>query len=388
MNSQQINEFITQNKGMDYAEIASKTGISVDAVRKRYRKIHPDDNKRVNSQVMQTTDPEKQFQLDLEKMRLHFAHKSSDDRYKFALKEIERLRGVIDTFDEMKDTVSTYEIKPVKSKRREAVAFAIASDWHVEENVKPETVDFTNEYNMRIAKKRAESFFRNTLKLVTKEQQDVEIETLVIALLGDFISGAIHDELMESCEARPVDAALFAQNLIASGIEYILANSKLKLVVPCTVGNHSRITDKVHVSTEQGNSLEWFIYCNLKEAFKSNPRVRFILSRGYFTWLTVYNYPIRFHHGHGIKYGGGIGGLTVPVIKAIARYDLDKKAYLDVFGHFHNRMDGGKFIVNGSLIGDAPYGKRLGFTGKPEQAFFLIDKDHGKTIVAPILIEG
>ncbi len=215
----------------------------------------------------------------------------------------------------------------------------------------------------------------------------MKIDTLVLALLGDFFSGNIHEELLAACEVGPQDAMLFAQNLVASGIEYLLKNSKLKLVVPCTVGNHSRMTHKVHVSNEQGNSLEWAMYNFLAKYFQKEKRVTFVLSRSYHNYIDVFGYVIRFHHGHAIQYGGGLGGITVPVIKAINRYNDDRKAYLDVFGHFHNRIDGGRFIANGCLIGDSPYGKRLGFTGRPEQAFFLIDQKRGKTVVAPILVE-
>ena len=266
-------------------------------------------------------------------------------------------------------------------------AFAIASDFHIEENVKPESVGGSNEYNLRIAKKRSEAFFVNTLKLVNKEAQDAHIETLVLALLGDFISGNIHEELMESCEVPPTEAAVLAQNFLASGIEYLLANSDLKLVIPCCVGNHSRITTKVHVSTEQGNSLEWIIYSNLAMYFKKEPRVTFVLSKDYFTFIEVYGKVIRFHHGHGMKYGGGIGGITIPILKAIARYDLQRTADLDVFGHFHSPMAMDKFVSNGCLIGDTPYSRRLGFTGKPQQQFFLMDKKNGRTGVFPIFTE-
>lgn len=330
---------------------------------------------------------DQQFELDMAKLTAKKEGSSVEKPYRVALKEIDRLRGELETLTEMVDTVSTYEIPKKKGVAHSAVAFAIASDWHVEENVDPKTVDGSNKYNMRIAKARVEMFFQSTLRLVQKEQQDIRIDTLVLALLGDFISSNIHDELMETCEVPPTDAAIFAQNLLASGIEYILANSSLKLIIPCCVGNHSRITEKVHVSTEHGNSLEWMIYNNMARHFAKEKRVTFVLSRGYFTFVNVYGFLIRFHHGHAMKYGGGIGGLTVPVIKAIARYDMDKKAHLDVFGHFHNRMDGNKFICNGSLIGDSPYGKRLGFMGKPEQAFFLIDEKEGKTITAPIFVQ-
>lgn len=192
---------------------------------------------------------------------------------------------------------------------------------------------------------------------------------------------------METCEVSPVDAALYAQELLADGIQYLLDNSNLSLVIPCTCGNHSRTTEKVHVSTEQGNSLEWMIYKNLATYFKGNKRVTFVMSRSYFVWVDVLGYKIRFHHGHAMKYGSGVGGITIPINKAIARYDLQSPAYLDVFGHFHHRFDGGKFIANGSLIGNTPYGTRLGFTGKPEQTFFLIQEGYGKTVVAPIFVE-
>lgn len=389
MNTQEFRDFLIKNQGMSRAELMKATGKSSRSINDAQAKLKAEglleDKKNGQGVKRAELTPEQQFALDMEKIRAK--DKGQDRKYQVALKEINRLQGVLEDYEALESTVSTYEIVGKRGVKHESVAFAIASDWHVGENVKPEVVDGTNKYTMQIAKKRAEMFFISTLKLVEKEQQDASIDTLVLALIGDFISGNIHEELLESCEVPPVEEAMFVQNLLASGIEYILNNSKLKLIVPCCVGNHSRITHQVHVSTEQGNSLEWMIYNNLAKHFENNKRVKFVLSKGYFTWVKVFGYDIRFHHGHAVKYGGGIGGLTIPFIKAIARYDVEKKAYLDVVGHFHNRMDGGKFIVNGSLIGNTPYGMRLGFTGKPEQAFFLISKDHGKTIVAPIFVE-
>lgn len=341
----------------------------------------------MNTKTKVKISPQKQFELDMEKLRLNDKQKESDKQYKVALREIQRLRKQNETLLDLKGQVSTYSIKRSKGVGGQAVAFAIASDWHVEENVKPETVNGTNSYTMAIAKERAEKFFQHSLKLVQKESQDIKIDTLVLALLGDFFSGNIHDELMETCEVQPQDAMLYAQNLVASGIEFLLANSKLKFVIPCAVGNHSRQTAKVHISTEHGNSLEWAMYSFLAQYFKREPRVTFILSRSYFNYMDVFGYTIRFHHGHAVNYAGGVGGLEVPMRRIIGRWDKDKPAYLSVCGHFHTRRDGGDFIVNGSLIGDSPYGKRFGFTGRPEQTFFLIDEKRGKTVVCPILVE-
>jgi hypothetical protein len=390
MAKQTMRDFLIKNQGKSRAELAKLRGCTPRCINEHQSRL------RAEGVLPEASGPgvkkpvlsdEQQFQLDMEKVRLKHAEKGTDKKYKVAIAEIMRLREENEQLADMKGTVSTYEIRAKQSDKHEAVAFAVLSDLHIEEQVKPESVDGANEFNLRIAKARIEAFFRNTVKLVGKEQQDAKIETLVLAILGDLISGNIHDELMESCEVPPIEAAILAQNFITSGIEYVLKNTKLKLVIPCCVGNHSRITSLIHVSTEQGNSLEWMIYCNLANHFSNNKRVQFVLSKSYFTWVKVFDYDIRFHHGHAMKYGGGIGSITIPVLKAIARYDVSKKAYIDVFGHFHNPMDGGKFISNGCLIGDTPYGKRLGFTGKPQQQFFLIDKTHGKTIVAPVFLD-
>ena len=44
--------------------------------------------------------------------------------------------------------------------RAEAAVVLVASDWHVEENVDPAKVSYLNEFNIDIAKSRAETFFR------------------------------------------------------------------------------------------------------------------------------------------------------------------------------------------------------------------------------------
>lgn len=376
-------EIILANPDKSSTEIAKIAGVASRTIRKIRQQMgidSPTANPKPN------IDPEKQFELDMEKLRLNFSTKKVDQKYQVAMKQLVELREYVSEVIEVKDRISTYQIKPTKKGLRgEATAVAIASDWHVDEQVKAESVDGTNEYNMRIAKKRAEKFFQSTLKLVQKEQQDVTIKTLVLALIGDFISGHIHPELMETTEVSPQDAMLYAMNLIASGIEYLLDNSDLEIIVPCSVGNHARDTHKVNIATEHGNNKEWAMYNFLAMYFSKEKRVKFVMPRSQFTYIDIYEFTIRFIHGHlGYKFGGGIGGIAVPLNKAVMRWNESKKAYLTVLGHWHQRQTSPSWVINGSLIGDAPYGKVLGFSGKPEQAFFLIEKGVGKTVEAPI----
>lgn len=306
------------------------------------------------------------------------------------IKKNDNLQVELEASLEMKKGINPLFIeKKVSSNDSEAVAVILASDFHLEEIVKPETVNGLNKFNLQIAEERSRQFFQNAQKLLVKEQQNAKIDTLILALLGDFISSNIHEELLENCSLRPIEAIIFAENLLIGGIQFLLDNTNVNIIIPCHVGNHTRITKKIHISTEKGNSLETFMYHHIRNFFKDNPRVTFMISDGYLSYLSVFNnFTIRFHHGHAVKYGGGVGGLTIPVNKAIAQWQKLKHADLDCFGHFHQFFDGGNFICNGSLIGYNSFAVMIkGGFERPKQAFFLIDKNRGKTVVCPITFD-
>jgi len=317
------------------------------------------------------------------------AYKDEKQKTGILIKRIMELEKRESMLLALKSAKAFYKISPSCSKGGEAVAVMVASDWHIEEVITSEQTTGINIFNEEVCKNRVRRFFQHGLKLIQKEQKDVAINTLVLALLGDFISGSIHDELIEGNRLLPMFAIIEAQEHLASGIQFLLDNSNLNLIIPCASGNHGRTTKKVHISTEAGNSLERFMYYNLAQRFVGNKRVQFVISEGYLTYVKVFNTTLRFHHGHAVKYGGGIGGITIPVNKAIAGWNRGRKSDIDVFGHFHQVFDGGNFICNGSLIGYSAYALSIKASPEPpQQAFFLIDKEFGKTVSAPIILTG
>lgn len=288
--------------------------------------------------------------------------------------------------------VGSLEIDPIVIEPKQPAGTAegtiilVASDWHVEERVDPRTVSYQNEYNLDIAKARAEKFFRASLRLIRLLQQDIKVDTAILALLGDFISNDIHEEFPETNQLTPTHALEFAQNLIVGGIEFLLNNSKLKLVIPCHSGNHARTTRTVRFGTENGHSLEYLMYRTLAKHFRGNDRVDFRVSDGYHSYADVYGKTIRFHHGHAINYQGGIGGIFIPTFKAISQWDKMRQADLDIFGHFHQHKDGAKFVSNGSLIGFNSYALSIKADFEhPKQTLMLMDKERGRTCTWPVL---
>ena len=326
------------------------------------------------------------------------ANKSKKDKNalkktaEYATQRVEELEVELESALALKNAVGdSFKILPrsKKDSHSESTAIVVASDWHIEEEVLDDQVNGLNHYNLETSEERAKKFFQMALHLTNLENRDTPIKNLVVALLGDFITGNLHEDSAEITLLRPMDASLRVQKYIKSGIDFLLENSDYNLIFVCCSGNHGRITKKIHHATEEGNSLETFVYKTLAQFYADNPRVVFKTTKSYHNYLQVYDTTIRFHHGHSIKYGGGIGGITIPVNKAINEWNKSRWADLDVFGHFHQFFDGGNFIANGSLIGYNAYALRMKCSYEPpKQAFFVINKRwKTKILVRPILFD-
>lgn len=273
----------------------------------------------------------------------------------------------------------------------EATAFAIGSDWHSEERVRPETVNGLNAFDLAIAEQRIQRFFTRIVRLTEIERNGTKIDNLVLGLLGDLMTGYIHEELQESNSLSPVQTIIWLRDRILTGLQYLRTNGKFKrIIVPCCYGNHGRTTKKPRHATGAANSYEWLLYRILAkdaELLGMND-VEWNIATSYHTYLDVYGKTIRVHHGDSIRYEGGIGGLTIPLEKAIASWNKAKVADLDIFGHWHTQQQNPKWVSNGSLIGFNAFALNIKAPFEPpQQTYFLFDSKRGRTATSPIFLE-
>jgi hypothetical protein len=314
------------------------------------------------------------------------------NKYEHVHKELEIAEKRCEIVDSLYNSeAQIYHIDPDKNfskEKGEAAAIVQLSDWHVEERVDKKTVNGLNEYNPDIAKFRAENCFRNILKLVKKERNDIKIDKLVLYLGGDFINNFLRMEMVEDNYMNPIEATLFAKDLLFNGIKFLADNGNFKeIVIPTSVGNHGRTTEKLHISTSYKNSYEWLLYKYLADAFKEYKNINFIISESEFNYIKVYDKTLRFFHGQNIKFGGGIGGLSVPLIKVIHRLNTQIHADYNYVCHWHQYIHPTKdCTVNGSLIGFSPYSQYIGAAPEPPvQGFRLLDSKRGFTVTTPII---
>jgi len=324
-----------------------------------------------------------------------FNKKQESDVVKKQLNELLRENAVLKKKTAVKDNITDYkEYKiPVKKSTNdhEATAFALASDWHLEQLVDRTKIIHDNEYNLDIAEQRATQFFQNLLKLLKKEQQHVQINTLVLWLGGDFITGNIHIENLKMCQLGPSQAICFARDLLVSGIQFLLDNTTVDIIIPYNHGNHARTTDKVWLSTEEDNSLEYILYDDVGNHFRGNKRVKMVPPRGSVAVVEVYGLKVFFDHGHhGLTYQGGVGGLYIPVRKYLSRKLASiRDFHMLCIGHFHQYIQDTQFVCNGSMIGYDQYADSKGYAPEiPKQTFFLIDsKRKCRTVTTPITFD-
>lgn len=380
-----IDKVIKANFGKkSYVEIGKMTGLNPEAVRSRARRMGL-------TQGKQKLSVEKQVEVDILETKSSRKLKETSQKYSYIIKRNEELEKLVEVLNAPRE-YQHGKITSIKNgEQSEATAVVLLSDWHLEETVKSSMILYNNNYNLEIAKQRAEECFVGIVKLIKKEQSHQKIDSLVLALLGDFITGNIHQEEAPNLSLGVAQAVCFAEELLIKGIQYILDNTNVSITCPCVVGNHSRITPKVYVSTEKDNSVETIIYYHIKKHFENNKRFELIMPDGQERLVEIYGLNFLFCHGHaGFKYSGGIGGLYVPLRRAImTRYS---KQQIDTvcMGHWHTYIQDTLFIANGSMIGYNNFANFIKVAPEdPTQTFFLVDKRfRRRTVTVPICFKA
>ena len=271
-----------------------------------------------------------------------------------------------------------------KTKAHRGTPVLMLSDLHLDEVVDLEEMDGMNEYNRGVAEKRFDTIINSTQMLMKKYTSGVHFDGVVVPLLGDIITGDIHEELARTNEC-PVPATIVHWvPIIASGLRF-LADEFGHVHVPCVVGNHDRTTYKTPKKKRMESSYGWIIYNWLADSLRDDPRVTFGISTSPEQLTNVYSTTLLLSHGDSFRSAGGVGGLYPSLMKwLLRRHDLYSQTKSDfdyaLIGHWHQDLWGPDFVVNGSLKGYDEYARDGGFKfGRPSQQLFLITPERGMT---------
>ncbi len=272
------------------------------------------------------------------------------------------------------------------------------SDWHWGERVDADQVGGCNAFDRKIARRRVRVLYDTITDLCFNHMVNPKYPGCVIALNGDLITGAIHDDLRETNDGPVTWSVIEVENQVI-GLINALAKKFGRVFVACTPGNHGRNTLKPRAKNRVFDSYEWLIYTHLEQYYRGNPKVDVHVPNGVDAHYSIFGHRIMQTHGDtlGVKGGDGIIGALGPIARGAVKVGGQQRAAgkdFDtlVIGHYHTyipRGDATPVMANGSLIGPNEYSQLiLRVPGsRPSQSLAFIHHKHGFTAQWPMYLD-
>jgi len=267
------------------------------------------------------------------------------------------------------------------------------SDLHWGEVVKPEQIGGVNSYNLAIARRRLEHVVQSAIKLSRILSPKMDYPGVVVPLLGDMISGNLHDELTATNEFNTMPTVLDLYRHLVAAIK-ILADEFGHVFLPCVSGNHGRDTKKTWAKDRNHTSFDWLLYQFLAVAFADDQRITFYIPDGSDVLYRVYGMRYLGTHGDQFKSSdsiiGAIGPITRGAQKKLARnVAVNQEFDVMIFGHWHQRMLSSQLRGNSTLKGLDEYAYQGNFKFEPpSQNYWMTHPDHGITFDAPLFADA
>lgn len=367
------------------AEVARKMGLSRSTVRQIFTLIE----RKAQSADVLPLDVVEEHKIQRELKEAKAQIKTLTGR----LEESENIDAFIRDLNRQSSKKPRWAVTPKGKTKERAIATAMLSDTHFDEVVSPAEVSGINAFNREIAVSRLSKFFQNTAKLSKDYINGIHIDGLVLAMGGDMVSGNIHDELARSNHAEIMDTVLFWSEQIIHGVDQ-LGGLFDGIHIPCVVGNHGRNSVKWRNKGAVQDNFDFLIYSLVARHFRGNKDITFDIPLD--TNVRWESYKTRFNMAHGNEFrgGSGVGGVSVPILRGNYKKQQTAQAVNMPYdhlmiGHFHQYMDLGHVLMNGSLKGYDEYCRSNNFGYEPpRQMYFLTDPKHGKTISAPIHVQS
>ena len=175
-----------------------------------------------------------------------------------------------------------------KNMESDEEAVLLLADWHYGEV----SSNIWNEYNIEICLQRVAKLFNK----VSSALQEHNIKVLHIALLGDFVNGAIHNTSRVAAEENTCEQLMHVSEVLANFINALSVYVN-KINVYSTYGNHARTIQNKKDSIHADN-MERIIPFWLKQRLQNNHKVTIVDSDYYeFIYFNICGYNVTCIHG-------------------------------------------------------------------------------------------
>lgn len=280
-----------------------------------------------------------------------------------------------------------YTPKPIKKRKASSEGHEfvlLLSDTHAAEIVSLEETNGINAYNWQIMLDRLDKLREGVVSF--QRNRPYPIDRLRILLLGDMLSGDIHEELSETNEFVMSEATVKLGKDLAN-FTMSFEEHFQEILVDGIVGNHPRAKKKPQA--KQGyNNADWTAYHIAALHCEARDRVKWDIPKANQHLVEICGRDCLLFHGDGIRSsmpGVPWGGVSRRVNALAAQYrSMGRDIYAYFCGHFHTanlvQTDAGWVGMNGAVKGPDEYSIKQFGGGRPaQQTLLTFHPEHGLT---------
>jgi len=257
--------------------------------------------------------------------------------YETSIKDSTKKELIVDTIQNMAPAIRAVQIPSAKTSKGTStpqVCIAPLTDLHIGDRVETDQMAGLNSYSIDIFNRRLYGWAHQLLQLVELRRNFAPIECLMVPMLGDMISGDIHEELartnIDNCMGQMIRGA----NLVAQSLMFLAGNFQM-IHVPCVVGNHGRMTRKPPMK-DKYMDWDYMLYQWVAAFCREQKNITFDIPKSFINSFNVGNKEILIMHGDSVP-GAGLGTAILRQVsnfRNVLNYRFDSV----MMGHFH-RVD-------------------------------------------------
>jgi hypothetical protein len=359
---------------------------------------------------------EEKIEIDRKILRLSQELSEKDKLYNSLLQRENLADRLLNAFRESMDgreiVVPIPNIITSRTRKPVKVVWDI-SDIHHSEVVDPESTLGLGDFDSAMSRARI-AFLIDKGLMITKEILGHPVDEAIVNILGDLVTGVIHDELTANAEMLIVDAVLDISITLSLAILELAREFKVVRVNGVS-GNHGRFNKKMHSKEDAINNWDYIIYQFISIMLADQPNVICNFPRSFWCLTEINKFSSLLMHGQFIKSWATIPyygifrtatNLTDLININLRRKMLDKQGvdiveivnikdpslldfrYIEM-GHFHSaailNKSSVEILMNGSVIGNGEYNIFNMANGQdPKQWLLIAHPEEGYTGRYPI----
>ena len=301
--------------------------------------------------------------------------------YEQAIKSTTKKELIIDAIQNMAPAIEAVAVPKYvahKGPHKPQTVVAPLTDTHIGDRVEKDQMVGLNEYNIDIFNRRLYGWANQLLQLVDLRRNFAPVDNLIVPMLGDMISGDIHEELartnIDNCMGQMIRGA----NLIAQALMFLAGNFQT-IHVPCVVGNHGRMTRKPPMK-DKYMDWDYMLYQWVAAFCREQKNITFDIPKGFVNSFEAGNKTVLIMHGDSVP-GAGAGTSVLRIVsnfRNVLHYGFDSV----MMGHFH-RIDEqdigtGEVHICGTMKGGDEYAlQKLVVYSPPKHIATYWHPEHG-----------